>query len=532
MGSLSFETAAKVGGNDPTRAVHEAMTSPGLIRTVRPDLPLDRALEWISGRGQALVLDDGRVVGRLTTRDLDRWYRRQVLGEAVPDEAGPIRPDPTSGVSATGGSIRSVGPPSCQTPISRPSWSTVRDRCWSPARRGPASPGSCGSASPSWWSPGPTPSASRSWSSRVARGRPRATRDRPRPLLALEPQRPDLPRPGPPDPPRAVRRPRVRGAARGAVGGRSVRAGAGPPAGAGPDGVARVRAPPHARGFADQIRQFLLRAQEALLTPGHRGQGRRARPERVARARAVLPRLPGRPRRRPRRGLRGVDRPRARGRGRLGRAVARPSARRRLPGCNARPGGADRGAPCRRHRRGRGSRGARVLVPGDDGGPVAPVHRALQRGVARRAADVAPRGARDRDRCVERGAHVGGIRGRRARAPPAARRGGRSLGDLAVVVRRQGAHVGGLRGARRRARPALGARERCLALAGAVDPAVRARAAVARGLGGRARRPRGIRADLRPRPAVPGRGPRPDARVAHADGVRRERPRVLGRADR
>ena len=97
VGSLSFETAAKVGGNDPMRAVHEAMTPPELIRTVRPDLPLDRALEWIAGRGQALVLDDGRVVGRLTTRDVDRWYRRQILRENVPDDVGTIPPRPDLG---------------------------------------------------------------------------------------------------------------------------------------------------------------------------------------------------------------------------------------------------------------------------------------------------------------------------------------------------------------------------------------------------------------------------------------------------
>jgi CBS domain-containing protein len=97
VGSLSFETAAKVGGNDPTRAASEAMTPPDLMRTVRPDLSLDRALEWIAGRGQALVIDDGRVVGKLTTRDVDRWYRRHVLHEATPDDVGTVPPRPDLG---------------------------------------------------------------------------------------------------------------------------------------------------------------------------------------------------------------------------------------------------------------------------------------------------------------------------------------------------------------------------------------------------------------------------------------------------
>jgi Zn-dependent protease len=97
VGALSFDSAAKVGGTDPTRAVRVAMTPPDMVRTLRPDLPLDRALEWIAGKGQALVLDDGRVIGRLTTRDVDRWYRRHVLGHVVPDETGRIPPRPDLG---------------------------------------------------------------------------------------------------------------------------------------------------------------------------------------------------------------------------------------------------------------------------------------------------------------------------------------------------------------------------------------------------------------------------------------------------
>jgi Zn-dependent protease/CBS domain-containing protein len=84
IGSLSFSTAAKIGGSDPTRGVREAMTPREEMRSVRPDLSLDRALESIAGGGQLLVLEGERLLGRLTTRDIDRWYRRRILGASVP----------------------------------------------------------------------------------------------------------------------------------------------------------------------------------------------------------------------------------------------------------------------------------------------------------------------------------------------------------------------------------------------------------------------------------------------------------------
>ena len=97
IGSLSFATAAKIGGHDPTRGVREAMTPREQMRWVRPDLSLDRALEWIAGSGQALVLDGERLLGRLTTRDVDRWYQRRILGASAPDDAGAVPPRPDLG---------------------------------------------------------------------------------------------------------------------------------------------------------------------------------------------------------------------------------------------------------------------------------------------------------------------------------------------------------------------------------------------------------------------------------------------------
>ena len=97
VGSLSFSDASKLGAKDPTRGVREAMTPPEQMRTVKPDLSLDRALEWMAGNGQALVLDGERLLGRLTTVDVDRWYRRRIVGETVEDEAAPVPPRPDLG---------------------------------------------------------------------------------------------------------------------------------------------------------------------------------------------------------------------------------------------------------------------------------------------------------------------------------------------------------------------------------------------------------------------------------------------------
>ena len=97
IGSLSFSTAARIGGSDPTRGVREAMTPLEQARTVPPDLSLDRALESIAGSGQALVLEGERLLGRLTTKDIDRWYQRRILGHPVSDQAGKVPPRPDLG---------------------------------------------------------------------------------------------------------------------------------------------------------------------------------------------------------------------------------------------------------------------------------------------------------------------------------------------------------------------------------------------------------------------------------------------------
>jgi Zn-dependent protease len=105
VGSLSFQDAAKVGRKDPMRPVADAMTPRDRVRTVGSRQPLDRAIESMAGGGQALVVDDGRLVGLITAEDVDRWYRQRGAGALQPDPriAVPPRPDvPGGGVGGAG----------------------------------------------------------------------------------------------------------------------------------------------------------------------------------------------------------------------------------------------------------------------------------------------------------------------------------------------------------------------------------------------------------------------------------------------
>ena len=94
IGSLSFDDAAKVGRKDPMRSVADAMTPRDRVRTVGSDEPLDRAIESMAGGGQALVVDDDRVVGLITAEDVDRWYRLRRTGAfRTEPSVVPPRPD-------------------------------------------------------------------------------------------------------------------------------------------------------------------------------------------------------------------------------------------------------------------------------------------------------------------------------------------------------------------------------------------------------------------------------------------------------
>ncbi len=94
VGTVSIESARKVGGRDPTRPVRDGVRPLAQTPVVAPTETLDDALEWLGGR-EGLVLRDGVLVGALGPEDVERWYRRVIEGKAEdPRDANvPTRPD-------------------------------------------------------------------------------------------------------------------------------------------------------------------------------------------------------------------------------------------------------------------------------------------------------------------------------------------------------------------------------------------------------------------------------------------------------
>jgi Zn-dependent protease len=95
VGTVSIESAKKVGGRDPLRPVRDGMRPLAQTPVLAPNETLDDAFEWLGGR-QGLVLRDGVLVGSLTPDDVERWYRRVIEGtpEAEADDVSvPARPD-------------------------------------------------------------------------------------------------------------------------------------------------------------------------------------------------------------------------------------------------------------------------------------------------------------------------------------------------------------------------------------------------------------------------------------------------------
>jgi Zn-dependent protease len=71
-GLLSFDAARHVGQHDPLRPVRDAMLPMKDGLAVGVDDRLDAVADRLAMH-EAMVLDDGRLVGTISTRDLDRW---------------------------------------------------------------------------------------------------------------------------------------------------------------------------------------------------------------------------------------------------------------------------------------------------------------------------------------------------------------------------------------------------------------------------------------------------------------------------
>lgn len=94
VGTVSIESARKVGGRDPMRPVRDGVRPLAQTPVVAPGETLDDAVEWLGGR-EGLVLRDGVLVGALGPADVERWYRRVIEGKAddLGDVPVPARPD-------------------------------------------------------------------------------------------------------------------------------------------------------------------------------------------------------------------------------------------------------------------------------------------------------------------------------------------------------------------------------------------------------------------------------------------------------
>jgi Zn-dependent protease len=88
VGTVSIETARKVGARDPMRPVRDGMAPLTQTPTLAPDETLDDAVEWLAGR-PGLVLRDGALVGEIDPGDVERWYRRVIEGRPHGNGAGP-----------------------------------------------------------------------------------------------------------------------------------------------------------------------------------------------------------------------------------------------------------------------------------------------------------------------------------------------------------------------------------------------------------------------------------------------------------
>ena len=92
IGTVSMESARKVGSRDPLRPVRDGMAPLSQTPVVAPTDRLYDVLEIIGGR-DGLVLDDGVLVGAIGTGDIDRWFRERSQGVTSFSGEVPPRPD-------------------------------------------------------------------------------------------------------------------------------------------------------------------------------------------------------------------------------------------------------------------------------------------------------------------------------------------------------------------------------------------------------------------------------------------------------
>jgi Zn-dependent protease/predicted transcriptional regulator len=93
IGTISMNSARRVGGRDPLRPARDGIVPLAAARSVQVDDGLDDVLDLLGGQ-EGMVLDDGRLVGSVAPRDVERWYQRHLRGDTdAPAGAVPPRPD-------------------------------------------------------------------------------------------------------------------------------------------------------------------------------------------------------------------------------------------------------------------------------------------------------------------------------------------------------------------------------------------------------------------------------------------------------
>jgi Zn-dependent protease len=93
IGSVSMESARRVGARDPLRPVSDALIPLNQTTVLDPDETLDGAFEWLGG-GTGLVVKDGALVGAIAPRDVENWYRRVIEGRSAPTGFASLPPRP------------------------------------------------------------------------------------------------------------------------------------------------------------------------------------------------------------------------------------------------------------------------------------------------------------------------------------------------------------------------------------------------------------------------------------------------------
>lgn len=93
IGSISMQSARRVGARDPLRPVRDALIPLNQTTVLDPDETLDGAFEWLGGQS-GLVVKDGVLVGALSPRDVEDWYRRVIEGRSAPTGFASLPPRP------------------------------------------------------------------------------------------------------------------------------------------------------------------------------------------------------------------------------------------------------------------------------------------------------------------------------------------------------------------------------------------------------------------------------------------------------